>query len=95
METRSLLSRAEVPTLGHQELSLPLSTPRSYMLIVVMANALGVIIVMTLHRFGAAAVGAPPVTQVAVDVCGILLTCLVCTAVLGVREPSEIKSTCT
>lgn len=58
----------------------------SYMLIVVMANGLGVLIVMTLHRFGQAAVGSPPVAQVTVDVLGILLTCLVCTAVLGVKE---------
>ena len=29
------------------------------------------------------AVGAPPVVQVVVDVLGITLTCLVCTAVLG------------
>ena len=44
------------------------------------------LIVMTLHRFGQAAVGSPPVAQVTVDVLGILLTCLVCTAVLGVKE---------
>ena len=61
----------------------------SYMLIVVMANGLGVLIVMTLHRFGQAAVGSPPVTQVTVDVLGILLTCFVCTAVLGVRTAPD------
>ena len=32
---------------------------------------------------GLAAVGAPPVVQVVVDVLGITLTCLVCTAVLS------------
>ena len=64
----------------------------SYMLIVVMANALGVVIVMTLHRFGQAAVGSPPVTQVVVDVLGILLTCLVCTAVLGVKPADAVAA---
>merc|ERR1719424_1524869 len=44
----------------------------SYMLIVVMGNTLGVLIAMTLHRCGQAAVGSPPVTQVVVDVLGIL-----------------------
>lgn len=63
----------------------------SYMLIVVMANALGVLIVMTLHRFGQAAVGAPPVAQVTVDVLGILLTVLVCSAVLGVDPDYDAK----
>ena len=53
------------------------------MLIVVMGNTLGVLIAMTLHRCGQAAVGSPPVTQVVVDVLGILLTCLVCSAVYG------------
>jgi len=63
----------------------------SYMLIVVMANAIGVLIVMTLHRCGQAAVGSPPVAQVTVDVLGILLTCLVCSAVLGV-SPTDAKA---
>ena len=55
----------------------------SYTLIIVMANALGVVIALTLHLCGLAAVGAPPVVQVVVDVLGITLTCLVCTAVLS------------
>ena len=36
----------------------------SYFFIVVMANTVGVIVVMTLHRCGMAAVGSPPVVQV-------------------------------
>ena len=55
----------------------------SYTLIIVMANALGVVVALTLHLCGLAAVGAPPVVQVVVDVLGITLTCLVCTAVLS------------
>lgn len=39
----------------------------SYMLIVVMANGIAVLIVMTLHRCGMAAVGSPPVVQVRDD----------------------------
>mmetsp|Transcript_672 Transcript_672/g.2046 ORF Transcript_672/g.2046 Transcript_672/m.2046 type:complete len:272 (-) Transcript_672:140-955(-) len=54
----------------------------SYTLIIVMANSLGVCITMLLHVFGKAAVGSPPVTQVLVDVIGISLTCLVCSALL-------------
>jgi len=56
----------------------------SYMLIVLMANAVGVGVVMVLNRCGLAAVGAPPVVQVIVDVLGITLTCLVSTVILGV-----------
>lgn len=36
----------------------------SYCLIIVMANSIGVIVVMALHRCGMAAVGSPPVVQV-------------------------------
>jgi len=61
----------------------------SYMLIVVMANAIGVIVVMTLHRCGMAAVGSPPVVQVVVDVLGITVTMLVANAVLGVDSDSN------
>lgn len=59
----------------------------SYTLIVVMANGLGVCITMALHMFGKAAVGSPPVVQVLVDVIGISLTCLVCSAVLEGTAP--------
>jgi len=59
------------------------------MLIVVMANAIGVIVVMTLHRCGMAAVGSPPVVQVVVDVLGITVTMLVANAVLGVDSDSN------
>jgi len=61
----------------------------SYMLIVVMANAIGVIVVMTLHRCGMAAVGSPPVVQVVVDVLGITVTMLVANAVLGIDSDSN------
>lgn len=54
----------------------------SYTFIIIMANALAVCITMCLHLFGKAAVGGPPVVQVLVDVCGISMTCLVCSAVL-------------
>ena len=54
-----------------------------------MANSLGVVIVMVLHRFGMAAVGAPPVVQVLVDVLGIALTMGVANAVLGVRASQQ------
>ena len=51
----------------------------SYTLIIG-GNALGVVVALTLHLYGLAA-GAPPVVQVVVDVLGITLTRLVCTAV--------------
>ena len=79
--------RPSIAALHHICTSLPVCLPQaialSYMLIVVMGNAIGVLIAMTLHRCGQAAVGSPPVTQVVVDVLGILLTCLVCSAVYG------------
>lgn len=55
----------------------------SYTVIIIMANALAVCITMLLHLFGEAAVGAPPVVQVLVDVLGITLSCLICSAILG------------
>jgi NhaP-type Na+/H+ or K+/H+ antiporter len=64
----------------------------SYMLIVVMGNALGVLIAMTLHRCGQAAVGSPPVTQVVVDVLGILLTCLVCSVVYSTAAAPDLQT---
>ncbi|KAJ1630540.1 hypothetical protein T492DRAFT_1002478 [Pavlovales sp. CCMP2436] len=54
----------------------------SYTLIIVMANALAVCVTMLLHLFGRAAVGSPPVVQVIVDVAGISLSCMVCSAIL-------------
>ncbi|KAG8465658.1 hypothetical protein KFE25_002965 [Diacronema lutheri] len=54
----------------------------SYTVIILMANALGVCITMLLHTFGRAAVGAPPVVQVLVDVLGISLSCVICSAIL-------------
>jgi len=47
---------------------------------------------MTLHRCGQAAVGSPPVTQVVVDVLGILLTCLVCSAVYGTSAAPDLQA---
>ena len=55
----------------------------AYALIVVMANAIGVVVAMTLHRCGMAAVGSPPVVQVTVDVLGVTVTMLVAQAILG------------
>lgn len=60
----------------------------SYMLIVTMANAVGVITVMVLSSCGVERVGAPPVVQVLVDILGITLTCMVSLAILG-TEPIE------
>uniref|UniRef100_A0A7S0NZ46 SLC41A/MgtE integral membrane domain-containing protein n=1 Tax=Calcidiscus leptoporus TaxID=127549 RepID=A0A7S0NZ46_9EUKA len=61
----------------------------SYMLIVIMANAVGVIAVMVLSRCGVERVGAPPVVQVVVDVLGITLTCMVSLAILGIDPAVE------
>jgi magnesium transporter len=58
----------------------------SYVIIVIMANAIGVLAVFGLSLCGMASVGAPPVVQVVVDVLGILLTCVVALAILGVEE---------
>ena len=55
----------------------------SYTVIVIMANAIGVLTVMVLHRWDMAAVGSPPVVQVLVDVVGILVTMLIAQAILG------------
>jgi len=49
----------------------------SYTLIVVLANAIAVVTVLTLDRYGHAAVGSPPVVQVLVDVLGITVACFV------------------
>jgi magnesium transporter len=49
----------------------------SYTLIVVLANAIAVVTVLTLDRYGFAAVGSPPVVQVLVDVLGITVACFV------------------
>jgi magnesium transporter len=54
----------------------------SYTIIIVIANALAVCVTMFLHLFGRAAVGAPPVVQVLVDVLGITISCVVCSAIL-------------
>mmetsp|Transcript_30915 Transcript_30915/g.51192 ORF Transcript_30915/g.51192 Transcript_30915/m.51192 type:complete len:313 (+) Transcript_30915:35-973(+) len=62
----------------------------SYMLIVVMANTIGVCTVMALNRCGLAPVGAPPVVQVLVDVLGITLTCYVVSFLLG-ADPLNAK----
>jgi len=55
----------------------------SYALIVVVANAIGVIVAISLHTCDMAAVGAPPVVQVTVDVLGVTLTMLIAQAVMG------------
>lgn len=55
----------------------------AYACIVTMANAIGVVVVMVLHKCEMAAVGAPPVVQVTVDVLGVLTTMLIAQAVLG------------
>ena len=52
-------------------------------MIVIMANAIGVIVAMTLHMCDAAAVGSPPVVQVTVDVLGVTITMLIAQAILG------------
>lgn len=54
----------------------------SYTIIIVMANALAVCVTMFLHLFGREAVGSPPVVQVLVDVLGITISCVVCSALL-------------
>eukprot|EP00966_Prymnesium_polylepis_P205984 4773154-Prymnesium_polylepis.1 len=56
----------------------------SYFFIIVVANCIGVLVVMTLHRCGMAAVGSPPVVQVVVDITGITITMFVADAMLGV-----------
>ncbi|KAL1525973.1 hypothetical protein AB1Y20_020799 [Prymnesium parvum] len=58
----------------------------SYCLIVVVANSIGVVVVMVLHRCKMAAVGSPPVVQVVVDVTGTAITMVVANAVLGVAK---------
>ena len=55
----------------------------SYAAIVLMANAIAVLTVLTLHQCDMAAVGSPPVVQVLVDVLGIMVTMLVASAILG------------
>ena len=55
----------------------------AYTLIVLMANFIGVLVVMTLHQCDMAAVGSPPVVQVLVDVLGIITTMFVAEAILG------------
>ena len=62
----------------------------SYALIVLMANAIGVVVVLTLHQLDMAAVGSPPVVQVLVDVLGIITTMLVATAILGDGEEAAV-----
>eukprot|EP00965_Chrysotila_dentata_P186637 6162552-Pleurochrysis_carterae.AAC.2 len=64
----------------------------SYVLIIIMANAVGVLTVMALSRCNVERVGAPPVVQVVVDVLGITLTCLVSVAILGVDESEGASS---
>ena len=54
----------------------------AYALIVLMSNDIGVIVALTLHRCDMAAVGAPPVVQVTVDVLGVAVTMLVAQAIL-------------
>lgn len=55
----------------------------AYTVIVTMANAIGVVVAMTLHLCDAAAVGSPPVVQVVVDVLGVTITMLIAQAILG------------
>jgi magnesium transporter len=55
----------------------------AYTVIVTMANAIGVIVAMTLHLCDAAAVGSPPVVQVVVDVLGVTITMLIAQAILS------------
>ena len=65
----------------------------SYMAIVTMANAIGVVAAITLHRWDMAAVGAPPVVQVTVDVLGVMITMLIAQAVLGDEPESAATAT--
>ena len=58
----------------------------AYATIVTMANAIGVLVAMALHRIDGlemAAVGSPPVVQVTVDVLGVTVTMLLAQAILG------------
>ena len=55
----------------------------AYAMIVAMANFIGVLVALGLHMFDMAAVGAPPVVQVTVDVLGVTITMLVAQAILG------------
>ena len=61
----------------------------SYALIVAMANAVGVVVAMTLHLCDMAAVGAPPVVQVTVDVLGVIITMFIAQAILGAEDERE------
>ena len=60
-----------------------------YAIIVLMANAIGVVTVMTLHQCDMAAVGSPPVVQVVVDVLGIVVTMFTAEALLGEAEETS------
>ena len=58
----------------------------AYATIVTMANAIGVLVAMTLHAIDGlemASVGSPPVVQVTVDVLGVTVTMLLAQAILG------------
>jgi magnesium transporter len=59
-----------------------LTIAAAYTTIVFMANAVGVLVVMTLHRCDLAAVGSPPVVQVVVDVLGVTITMIIAQAIL-------------
>ena len=55
----------------------------AYAVIVTVANVTGVLVAMTLHKCGMAAVGSPPVVQVLVDVMGVMITMVIAQAILG------------
>ena len=64
----------------------------AYFFIVVMANAVGVVVAVVLHTCDMAAVGAPPVVQVTVDVLGVLITMCIAQAILGEElEERELR----
>ena len=57
-----------------------------------MANAIGVIVAITLHQCGMASVGSPPVVQVTVDVLGVTVTMLLASAILGDASEARIPA---
>ena len=63
-----------------------LTIATAYATIVLMANAVGVLVAMLLHRCDVAAVGAPPVVQVVVDVLGVTVTMIIAQTILGDNE---------
>ena len=61
----------------------------AYACIVTMANAIGVVVAMALHLCDMAAVGAPPVVQVVVDVLGVTVTMIIAQCILGDAGPDN------